>query len=63
MMLILPAAVQQMEANRVVVTHLPIVEDGLSSGHVSDSDNNNQLTVQVNTESSVLSSSVIYLYS
>ncbi|XP_028167857.1 uncharacterized protein LOC114358171 isoform X3 [Ostrinia furnacalis] len=32
----------QMETARVVVTHLPVVEDGLSSGHASDTDNNNQ---------------------
>ncbi|XP_068626246.1 uncharacterized protein [Battus philenor] len=32
----------QLDSNRVVVTHLPIVEDGLSSGHASDTDNNNQ---------------------
>ncbi|KAL0851545.1 hypothetical protein ABMA28_007333 [Loxostege sticticalis] len=32
----------QMESARVVVTHLPVVEDGLSSGHASDTDNNNQ---------------------
>lgn len=37
-----------MDSNRVVVTHLPIVEDGLSSGHASDTDNNNQmLSLQV----------------
>lgn len=33
----------QMETNRVPVTHLPVVEDGLSSGHASDTDNNNLL--------------------
>ncbi|XP_045498668.1 uncharacterized protein LOC123696491 isoform X3 [Colias croceus] len=33
----------QMELNRVVGAHMPVVEDGLSSGHVSDSDNNNQI--------------------
>uniref|UniRef100_A0A2A4J6X6 Uncharacterized protein n=2 Tax=Heliothis virescens TaxID=7102 RepID=A0A2A4J6X6_HELVI len=32
-----------MDTNRVVVTHLPVVEDGLSSGHASDTDNNNQM--------------------
>ncbi|KAJ0182777.1 hypothetical protein K1T71_002146 [Dendrolimus kikuchii] len=31
----------QMDASRV--THLPVVEDGLSSGHGSDTDNNNQM--------------------
>lgn len=36
-----PAVV--MDTNRAVVTHMPIVEDGLSSGHASDNDNNNQL--------------------
>ncbi|XP_026320002.1 uncharacterized protein LOC113230332 isoform X2 [Hyposmocoma kahamanoa] len=40
----------QMDSNRVVVTHLPIVEDGLSSGHASDTDNNNQmLSLQAHT--------------
>ncbi|XP_047519972.1 uncharacterized protein LOC125059551 isoform X7 [Pieris napi] len=33
----------QMELNRVVGAHMPVVEDGLSSGHVSDTDNNNQI--------------------
>ncbi|XP_031769146.2 uncharacterized protein LOC113518482 isoform X2 [Galleria mellonella] len=33
----------QIDSSRVVVTHLPIVEDGLSSGHASDNDNNNQM--------------------
>ncbi|XP_045488547.1 uncharacterized protein LOC110996059 isoform X3 [Pieris rapae] len=33
----------QMELNRVVGAHLPVVEDGLSSGHASDTDNNNQI--------------------
>ncbi|XP_045524816.1 uncharacterized protein LOC123714553 isoform X10 [Pieris brassicae] len=33
----------QMELNRVVGAHMPMVEDGLSSGHVSDTDNNNQI--------------------
>ncbi|CAH0405610.1 unnamed protein product [Chilo suppressalis] len=32
----------QMDNTRVVVTHLPVVEDGLSSGHASDNDNKNQ---------------------
>ncbi|CAH1639453.1 unnamed protein product [Spodoptera littoralis] len=32
-----------MDTSRVVVTHLPVVEDGLSSGHASDNDNNNQM--------------------
>nr|XP_037866923.1 uncharacterized protein LOC105842463 isoform X5 [Bombyx mori] len=34
----------QMDASRAgVVTKLPLVEDGLSSGHASDNDNNNQM--------------------
>lgn len=33
----------QMDTECGLVTQLPIVEDGLSSGHASDTDNNNQL--------------------
>ncbi|KAJ8736636.1 hypothetical protein PYW08_007292 [Mythimna loreyi] len=40
-----------MDTNRVVVTHLPVVEDGLSSGHASDTDNNNQM---IQTHSTVI---------
>ncbi|XP_063617125.1 uncharacterized protein LOC134790220 [Cydia splendana] len=49
----------QMDASRVVVTHLPIVEDGLSSGHVSDNDNNNQLPTLQQAHSSVIIEEIV----
>ncbi|KAI8428273.1 hypothetical protein MSG28_002488 [Choristoneura fumiferana] len=48
----------QMDTSRVVVTHLPIVEDGLSSGHASDNDNNNQLPT-LQTHSSVIIEEIV----
>ncbi|XP_063357789.1 uncharacterized protein LOC134647378 isoform X4 [Cydia amplana] len=49
----------QMDASRVVVTHLPIVEDGLSSGHASDNDNNNQLPTLQQAHSSVIIEEIV----
>ncbi|XP_047985264.1 uncharacterized protein LOC125225549 [Leguminivora glycinivorella] len=49
----------QMDTSRVVVTHLPIVEDGLSSGHASDNDNNNQLPTLQQTHSSVIIEEIV----
>ncbi|XP_059058345.1 protein lin-10-like isoform X7 [Achroia grisella] len=48
----------QIDSTRVVVTHLPIVEDGLSSGHGSDTDNNNQLP-SLQTHTSVIIEEII----
>ncbi|XP_049874559.1 uncharacterized protein LOC126372733 [Pectinophora gossypiella] len=48
----------QMDSNRVVVTHLPIVEDGLSSGHASDTDNNNQMA-SLQTHTSVIIEEIV----
>ncbi|KAJ2940680.1 hypothetical protein O0L34_g14789 [Tuta absoluta] len=48
----------QMDSNRMVVTHLPIVEDGLSSGHASDTDNNNQMA-SLQTHTSVIIEEIV----
>ncbi|XP_060806788.1 amyloid-beta A4 precursor protein-binding family A member 2 isoform X2 [Amyelois transitella] len=50
--------VRELEANRVVVTHLPIVEDGLSSEHASDNDNNNQM-ISIQNHSSVVIQEIV----